>query len=93
MNIKKKTDCKYIVLLLIFMAFIAACSDHNHPTDILENLGAPDISCGLGGIYPSTVSTRNMKKETSLTPFKSALKIFIFEFSDSADALVSLSMK
>ncbi|GAA6529024.1 UPF0748 protein YngK [Segatella asaccharophila] len=38
MNIKKKTDCKYIVLLLIFMAFIAACSDHNHPTDILENL-------------------------------------------------------
>ena len=45
------------------------------------------------GLYPSTVNTRNMKKETSLTPFRSALKIFIFEFNDSAEALVSLLMK
>lgn len=43
--------------------------------------------------YPSTVNTLNMKKETSLTPLKSALKILIFEFKDSADALVSLLMK
>lgn len=58
-----------------------------------KHFGAPDISCGLGGPYPSTVNTLNMKKETSLTPLKSALKIFIFEFKDSAEALVSLSMK
>ncbi len=45
------------------------------------------------GLYPSTLNTRNMKKETSLTPFRSALKIFIFEFNDSAEALVSLLMK
>ncbi len=45
------------------------------------------------GLYPSTVNTWIMKKETSLTPFRSALKIFIFEFNDSAEALVSLLMK
>ena len=45
------------------------------------------------GLYPSTGNTRNMKKETSLTPFRSALQIFIFEFNDSAEALVSLLMK
>ena len=44
--------------------------------------GAADIFCGLVNPYPSTVSTRNMKKETSLTPFKSALKIIIFEFNE-----------
>ena len=49
---------------------------------------AADIFVGGNRLNPSTLNTRNMKKETSLTPFRSALKAFIFEFNDPAEALV-----
>lgn len=43
--------------------------------------------------YPNIVHKRYMKKGISATPCTCALKPFIFEFSDSAEAFECLSLK